>query len=1041
MNVFDWSKLYGIPFQTEVGNISTTLNKPNKTVEDRKKIYKHYNFEELARLVVDKTIKNKSNAWKQTPWTDDNNHDGYTVISYYSDGTASEEWWLEAKYSYSNYANITRYRLDATIVSAILSTSFISRIIFVTNLNIKPKTVDNIRKALEKSTNCKKVDFFTKDILEFFLFENKEIIKEYFDLLDIEILNFRNTSLFFLLSNANIYSKLTQNLLFKESENEVFLDDIYSAEFGVFSSKKQKVILLGFCEYITIANSKTIKLNKGFNYINIDFFINKHPNNKLDFLFRLDNQLIKANAALKISAKPFLYEFKTQQKILNSISHSFAKDAASYHIVIGNSGSGKTTLIDQVISNFNNVIFYTIFGNYNFDNFKSLIKIIKFILFPFIPAEYLDYEYLNSLNRSENLSLVSWLSFVEKGISEDNINSVIEMCSSFDYDFPQLLKQKRFVFLDNAHLLSDTANDFLLNLISKFIECKLPIHIVLIGQNNNFFYNEQIRTFGFILHECKIFNEDYEKNIKKYTSLSDDVNLEFKQELFTNIIELNEYLLFLKDNNYIVENLQTFISSYMGFAQSEYVNKYIIEKFNKARKNAQYKEILDKIYFSSIKTKYHSVNGYFDDLLDMHLIKIDHFSGEIACFHDVYKHIYVSTYDRPKEYSEQSLNEDRNIDDLINASIDLQKKRNIASKINEMRYNKFGAVLYILESVFINLENKKLKRELGAEIYYNLLFTYGYACANCSSIVSGKDVFVKIYEEIKSTTNLNLRLLLLEVLSEIINSCYDGMLYKKTESYINEFEIALDRIIKYTTFYLRRDDCRFYCLVEHIKLFLNTNLGKNTERHFLHLKSKSKSSNEYACLLWRYAHCLYTIDIEKAYIYTLEAKKIANEEKNEKLIKILDFQYDYLTLIRDKNFNLMDALENKLRALKDDLKTQYIKNSFALAAIYYMNGDVEKGNNLFFIHIKNKRKFRKRLLGFFYQNIALIEINNKNYSNAIKSLEQCKECFSEVKLYIDYLNHNIEVLGKGILSNERIRFLTSGELDPHTFYVDPRIDS
>lgn len=57
---------------------------------------------------------------------------------------------MEAKYSAEatqENSIISRYRLDATIVSAILSRN-ISKIIFVTNLEIASKTIADIRKAL-----------------------------------------------------------------------------------------------------------------------------------------------------------------------------------------------------------------------------------------------------------------------------------------------------------------------------------------------------------------------------------------------------------------------------------------------------------------------------------------------------------------------------------------------------------------------------------------------------------------------------------------------------------------------------------------------------------------------------------------------------------------------------------------------------------------------------------------------------------------------------------------------------------------------------
>jgi hypothetical protein len=437
MNSLDWSKLYGFSTQEKLGDIFSILKKQNKTIEDRKKIYKHHNFEDLARLLIAKIFEDKN--WKATNWSKDNNHDAYTVISFYDGESSNEEWWIEAKYSINKSIKISRYKLDATIVSAILNNAFVSRIIFITNLNIKHKTVEDIRKALEKSTNCKNVDFFTKDILDYFLFENKDILKEYFDYNESEIEELRTDAHFSILSKADVHSKLTQNLLFKENDiDEIYVGDSYHAELGVFSSKQQDIILSEINDCIKIVNNKTIRLNKGFNYLNIDFLLLKYPNYKIDFLFKFDNYLISPSRPLKARKKCFFHEFKNHQDYIILMLHNFKKKNASFHIITGDSGIGKSTLIEQLISKLNNVFFYSTFTNTSFDNIKLLVKTIKFLLYPFIPSEQLDYEYLNSLNHSENLSLIAWLASIVKLINENNINSVIEMCKSFDYDFPHL---------------------------------------------------------------------------------------------------------------------------------------------------------------------------------------------------------------------------------------------------------------------------------------------------------------------------------------------------------------------------------------------------------------------------------------------------------------------------------------------------------------------------------------------------------------------------------------------------------------------------
>ena len=60
---------------------------------------------------------------------------------------------MEAKYS-TERIYLSRFKLDATIVSSIFNRS-ISKIIFVTNIEIKAKVISDVRTALYNGTSCK----------------------------------------------------------------------------------------------------------------------------------------------------------------------------------------------------------------------------------------------------------------------------------------------------------------------------------------------------------------------------------------------------------------------------------------------------------------------------------------------------------------------------------------------------------------------------------------------------------------------------------------------------------------------------------------------------------------------------------------------------------------------------------------------------------------------------------------------------------------------------------------------------------------------
>jgi len=149
------------------------------TVFNWSKIKEGYTgFEKLAHCYVSHNYQSAS-GWELTKATRDGNKDAFTIIlGFRPDGSSNEQWWMEAKYS-TSVQKLLRYRLDATIVSAILNDR-ISRIIFVTNILISPKTIIDIRMALQKAVGCKEVLFASKYTLEYWLSKNPNVVREFF---------------------------------------------------------------------------------------------------------------------------------------------------------------------------------------------------------------------------------------------------------------------------------------------------------------------------------------------------------------------------------------------------------------------------------------------------------------------------------------------------------------------------------------------------------------------------------------------------------------------------------------------------------------------------------------------------------------------------------------------------------------------------------------------------------------------------------------------------------------------------------------------
>lgn len=148
-------------------------------------------FESLAVKYVQ--MEYNSN-FKHTKDTRDGNKDAvlekeiYTIIfGYQPSPNIAEEWWMEAKYSESKKV-LPRYRLDATLVSAILKGN-VARIIFVTNINIESQTINDIRQAIVGVTLCREVNFCTRSMLEYWLYQNPDILYDFSQIITMNLLN------------------------------------------------------------------------------------------------------------------------------------------------------------------------------------------------------------------------------------------------------------------------------------------------------------------------------------------------------------------------------------------------------------------------------------------------------------------------------------------------------------------------------------------------------------------------------------------------------------------------------------------------------------------------------------------------------------------------------------------------------------------------------------------------------------------------------------------------------------------------------------
>lgn len=234
-------------------------------------------FEKLAVRYVQTEYDSR---FCQTSDTRDGNKDAvledeiYTIIlGYQATSKSIEEWWMEAKYSDSREI-LPRYRLDATLVSAILKGN-VKHIFFVTNTNIQSQVINDIRQAIIGTTVCQNVTFCTRTTLEYWLYENTDVLREFFPDYNNKPIELEKQVL---VDKINYYTSVKINYIFKEKLSVLELGQIYCAEFSVFSSVQEIVTLRlnSALNGIKFMGRHKYTLHNGINNIYFEFMLKEN---------------------------------------------------------------------------------------------------------------------------------------------------------------------------------------------------------------------------------------------------------------------------------------------------------------------------------------------------------------------------------------------------------------------------------------------------------------------------------------------------------------------------------------------------------------------------------------------------------------------------------------------------------------------------------------------------------------------------------------------------------------------------------------------
>lgn len=1015
-------------------------------------------FEKLAYRFVSEHFPTP-HAWKQTKPTRDGNRDAYTIVFGYQPYPAKEEqWWMEAKYS-TQMGRLTRYRLDATVVSAILSGN-VSKVIFVTNIIISAKTVLDIRSALRRATNCKEALFCTKFTLEYWLSKNPKIVEEFFDDSDC---SFQLPDLF-VTEEMEFYSDITKGLAFREPLHFLSRGKQYAACFNVFSAKqcRRKIRPGRNVKGLTILQPAQLLLKQGENHLQILFQIERDyiggketsVNDAPTFLLG-GCELTPKNAEV-IDSTENQIGILAQQTILKEL-HSLLNERKRQekflvYCINGLSGTGKSYVLKQIARELaakGEPLFSVGFTSSSVDNNRVLLDVVLFLLFPYLDPEEVDSSYLDGLQGCYIAPLIQKLV-----ASRDSLDELSNLFSTFyeeDALFPVPLSiNRRYVILDDLQRLGEAPKHFLLQLIINAKNRDLPVSFILSGQPDFFTGEFDLlhQKLTMWQRECRLTSKDIMGYLQTCELLCFHPAQASYANLFPSIIELFLFAQYLSTLKTEIDGMQEFLLACQTFHSAQIAEQYILDQFNLVLdKNDELKALCDCIYWSEegLQLSYQDLTRirYANKLLQAKLICYND-NNYVVPYHDIYKRYYRKHFSRPKNLPLSPASPLQLMYTALQQQTDSSQLWELVYKIADMlNDHKFYSVMYILEDSFCGSNASILEARVGKHIYYILYMCYALASTNVSRICSGRELFQTIREETKGSSDP----ILLEVCEnatwELLNSLYEWLDFEQALKHID----SLLELVKRLQFLGRRDrdlgKCIRYHDAEVIRTLIESdlNLPKTEENYQLRNQAALDNGFMYRSQTFsvRYGLTLIARDMELARTIMAESMEALRSSRGESDRYYLwsGFAWHYLNMIQNNDIGELEHVMDFHKRLKKNFFNDYRKKSLSLAAFYYCNRQEELGNHYLFQEIGIERNLRSRQKAFYFETIALYEYLYGSYDKAQDALQEAAQIFSVLPDYLKIIDHNAELIS--LHSDARqAQFYCGGPMRNDIFYVDPR---
>lgn len=1043
-------------------------------------------FEKIAVDLVNDKDNDNHYKWEQTKGTRDHNHDGILVKEKTTVSTEKtavfvgysnnniDVWWMEAKYSSIDGKKeqiIPRYRLDATIVSAILSKE-VKKVVFVTNLNIASKTIFDLRKALTSSTSCEEVVFYTRTQVEFWLLHQpSDYFNTYFPSLAgcYEQISVSNSVIE---SGLELYG--IGNNLFKESLTIVYTGFAYELHFYVVTQKELHIVLDRAINLQEIPEDmKDLQLKTGENCfcfnIRIPNKIQHEPVHAKDvpgeYKAPLHIELVYKTVtgnSLSISPKgvldivdsdTFLVDIPSQTNICKELTditiNSLNNKNLNFTIALleGKSGVGKSFVLQryrqELSARLNNSVcsYYQFNGDLVIDS-RLVKQLLMFVLFPYIDYANLDQQYMENLQKVSKMPPMFW-EFISP---KEDLEFFMKFYNNWELISTVLAKEirinTRILICDDLHKLDDRVSSIFYDLIKLFEIYNYPVFLVIASQKA--IDSSKICIQPIYNKQLEISIDDVKKVLEKRIA---NFELTDPSPLFGSVPELIYFIKYLSQLGKEINSYDELRLFYNLYKQSGILKNEIIRKFKLVF--AQHENVIPLcscIYYTSPGIHMQLIN---EDpelkkakaiLVSEELIKKDE-NDYYTAWHDTYKEIYRSTFElvncKEIEIPFQNTYDKKNLfvlqgteESAISILLDSLQKLYTEQK--------FYSIYYILENIYTQeTKREQYKNQVSSEHYYMLFAYFCYANTNASTQYSGFEMFSELYQQTQNNKNIIVQSIHYIILWELINSLYESGNYEKAMSHVKLFE-AMPESIKCNWAYLFEWDYNsLYNSVKSANLLIQSEKGINCISKIpkpQQLHDKDISYTSYRLIL-----CNLTNDYENAMKLLRSYNQIIQDDVS--FDHKSKYAYDFTVKFFDCVENRIDISEviDANNVIKQEFLNDYNRHICIISALALIKKGIDLCEKYSLEYLKSSRPIKYRQKAFQEALFALICLAKERPSDAITHLKKEKEIFCDYETYLPIISHNIKFIEECSFSTTAVDFYIGKTMEFGKYYIDIRM--